>query len=56
MTNKKLKMLDELQMRNRHQTQQMIDALRNKSLDNKKNKNYDFSKIKMERELGLDFD
>ena len=56
MTNKKLKMLDELQMRNRQQTQQMIDALRNKSLDNKKNKNYDFSKIKMERELGLDFD
>ena len=55
MTNKKLKMLDELQMKNRYQTQQMIKALRNKSLDNKKN-NYDFPKTKMERELGLEFD
>ena len=55
MTNKKLKMLDELQMKNRYQTQQMINALRNKSLDNKKN-NYDFPKTKMERELGLEFD
>ena len=55
MTNKKLKMLDELQMKNRYQTQQMINALRNKSLDNKKN-NYNFPKSKMERELGLEFD
>ena len=55
MTNKKLKMLDELQMKNRYQTQQMINALRNKSLDNKKN-NYNFPKTKMERELGLEFD
>ena len=55
MTNKKLKMLDELQMKNRYQTQQMINALRNKSLDNKKN-NYNFPKSKMERELGLEFE
>jgi hypothetical protein len=55
MTNKKLKILDELQMKNRYQTQQMINALRNKSFDNKKN-NYNFPKSKMERELGLEFD
>ena len=55
MTNKKLKMLDELHMNNRYQTEQIISALRNKSLDHQNN-HFNFPKPKIQREIGLDFD